>query len=281
MDVIHVGLYGGKSIFGGREQPLTVDVLRCDRYNKCSYYKNKTCLKVRSFLGIRCKYGERQSIKGYTSRAKKYYEFKSKWDSHEKKSELKYPETKLGVVDDYVVIPYPYIAIEEKDDGEVIVSLEHLSTRSNWISLKNFTPSLINEICSHKPRAMMGGEIKDFQKKYVPLFLAHLKETLPDKYAEFVKQFPKYDTEIDYVGRTAYLKTINPSVVCYQSERYPNLNEEWYWNGEILTFENGYASSVNITKGYDILEFKIKPSDKSQIVISDNKQVNENTIFVD
>lgn len=49
--IIDVKLYGGKSIFGGREKPLEAVVLSCDKSDKCSYHKNGTCRGVRSFYG--------------------------------------------------------------------------------------------------------------------------------------------------------------------------------------------------------------------------------------
>lgn len=78
---------------------------------------------------------------------------------------------------------------------------------------------------------------------------------------------------MDYVGRKALLKTIEPSVIHDKSDRYPNLNSQWYWNGEFLTYKSGYVSSVSVIKDYEIDEIKLKPSDKTVVEISSNEQV--------
>ena len=78
MNKINVNLYGGKSLFGGKESPLEADEIYCDRADKCSFYADDKCLRCRSFLAPVCKFGKNSVIKGYTSRATKYYDFKEK-----------------------------------------------------------------------------------------------------------------------------------------------------------------------------------------------------------
>lgn len=278
MDIINVALYGGKSIFGGKEEPLIAEIIYCDKYKKCSYYRNNTCLNV----GFKqCDFGYIEKVKGYTSRAKKYHEFKSRWMKHEKYNKLKLANKKLGIIDDVVVIPYSYFTINEKEDGDIEIFTNPFIHKLNFIKLEKLTTKLIKRICDYKPTSLFGKEIKDYKRKCVPLFLSHLKEILPDKYSEFISNYPKYADRINYVGRIAYLKTINPSYVCYRSETNPELNEKWYWDGEYLHFIEGHVSKVFVTDNYEVIEFKLKPSDKSTIVITDNEQVNENTIFVD
>jgi len=127
----------------------------------------------------------------------------------------------------------------------------------------------------------MGGVITDYQNKIVPLFLAHLKEVMPDKYEELGKENQELIKEVNYVGRKALLKTIAPSDIFYESSSYPQFNEKWYWDGEFLTYSSGHVSSFNITKNYAIAEIKITPSDKSIITISSNEQVTNETVFID
>lgn len=281
MDIINVDLYGGKSIFGGKETPLEADIIYCDKYNSCSYYKNGQCLNVRSFLSSRCKFGRVQNVKGYTSRAMKYHAFKSEWRGHEKYNKLDYPSKKLGLIENIVIFPYPHIQINELENGELKISDPCWGSNIAFIDYSKFTVEFIHKICTFRPNAMMGGEIKSYQNEIVPLFLAHLKEIFPNKYEEYTRKHEGYVKEINYVGRKALLETIKPSYVHYKSPNYPKFNEEWYWDGEFLTYKKGYVSSFNITKDYEILDIKIKPSNKSTIQISDNKQVSEKTIFID
>jgi len=280
MEVIHVGLYGGKSIFGGRETPQRAELISCDRFQQCSYYKNNQCLNVTVPFGTRCKYGKINVEHGYTSRAKKHYDFDHKYKTHEKYHKLNHPPTKLGLIGEDIVFPYPFIVITTKEN---VVRIEGpgLGSSIAYIPIEQFTIDLIHRICTFKPRALTGGIIKKYQSETAPLFLAHLKEILPDKYAEYAKKHGLTEKEINYIGRKALLKTIKPSDVLYESRNYPNLNEKWYWDGEVLAYKSGHVSGFNVTKDYKIAEIKLIPSDNSTVTISDNEQVSEKTVFID
>lgn len=58
MDKININLYGGKSIFGGRETPLNADITYCDKYKECSFYKKGKCFCA-GRIGPNCKYGKK------------------------------------------------------------------------------------------------------------------------------------------------------------------------------------------------------------------------------
>ena len=47
---INVMLYGGKSIFGGKETPIEADEIFCDRASECTFYKENKCLRCRAML---------------------------------------------------------------------------------------------------------------------------------------------------------------------------------------------------------------------------------------
>jgi hypothetical protein len=280
--IVNVNLYGGKSIFGGKETPLEASIVYCDRYETCSYFKNNQCLDVRAPFSSGCKYGKVRNITGYTSRAKKYYDFEREWKNHEKYSKLKYPPGKLGVIGDEVILPYPHIYIKENEYGSLTIEGPLLfSNKIAFIDINKFTAGFINKLCTFRPQAMMGGEITSYQRETVPLFLAHLKEVMPDKYAEVKSKYPGLVKGINYVGRRALLNTIKPSHVFYKSRQYPQFNEDWYWDGELLRYSNGYVHDFNVTKDYEAIEIKIKPSEKSVITISNNEQVTDGTVFID
>lgn len=282
MEVINVGLYGGKGIFGGKETPLEASVISCDKHNECSYFKNGQCMAVRSFLSPSCKFGNVNTVRGYTSRARKYREFKGKWKDHEHYNKLSYPPQKIGIIDGVVVFPYPFIRITKTENGKYVVDDPALFSNSNsYIEIEKFNSDLIYRICSYRPQAIMGGEITSYQKEKVPLFLAHLQEVLPEVYDKFVEAYPKFGRKIDYVGRKALLRTINPSEISYYSRDYPRLTNHWYWDGEFLTYKSGYVSSVSVINDYEVAEFKLKPSDKTTVKISSNEQVTKDTVFVD
>jgi len=277
-EIIDVGLYGGKSIFGGREAPLEASIVSCDKHHECSFFKEGTCLMVRAAFSRGCNYGTRQTVKGYTSRAKKYHQFKNEWESHEQYNKLKHPPEKLGIIGDTIYFPYSFIQINE---DLTIEGPSFGGTRAVYIPRSFFTTDLIKRICAFRPQAIMGGEITDYQKKTVPLFLSHLKEVLPARYKAFKEDYPELVGEINYVGRKALLKTLKPSKVNYISKSYSELNQEWYWDGELLHYQKGYVSNLNMTNDYEVEQFVIRPSDKSTIKITNNDQVQDSTVFVD
>ncbi|PGT89836.1 hypothetical protein [Bacillus thuringiensis] len=281
-NIINVGLYGGKSIFGGREKPLEASVISCDMCNSCSYYKNNQCLSVREAFSSKCKYGTVSTAKGYTKRARKYYTFRDKWEKHESYGKLKAPPQKLGRIGDDVVFPYSHIHIEVKENGEI--KLENPAMFSNpryYIPMGMFTVELIYKLCKFRPQALMGGEIRSYREEEVPLFLAHLEEVLPELYRKFILTYPEYNTKIDYVGRKALLKTIEPSYVYYRSDNYPQFNEKWKWDGEFLVYTGGYVSKFKVASDYEIVEIKLRPTDKTVVEIESNDQVTGDTVFVD
>ena len=198
-----------------------------------------------------------------------------------KYSQLKYPPQKLGLIGDEIVFPYPYIRIIQSENGDIKLSDPGFGSSLAFIKKENFTVELIKRICGFRPHAMMGGVITDYQKKIVPLFLSHLKEVWFDKYEELGKENSELLKEVSYIGRSALLKTINPSDVYYKSSSYPQFNAKWYWDGESLNYSSGYVSSFNIIKDYEVATIKIIPSDKSVITISNNEQVSEETVFID
>ncbi|MCM3131862.1 hypothetical protein M3629_03650 [Paenibacillus polysaccharolyticus] len=279
MTEINVGLYGGKSIFGGKETPLRASIVSCEMFNECSYYKAGTCLAVLSPSSGRCKFGKVSTVNGYTSRARKYSDFQSKWKSHESYGKLKDAPTKLGVINEDVVFPYSFITLKVENET-VTVDGPGFADKNQFIPKNMFNVELIHKLCIYRPQAFFGGTIQSYKDEVVPLFLSHLKEVMPELYAEFTERYPQFK-EIDYVGRKALLKTIAPSKVEFRSKRYPNLNETWDWDGTHLTYQSGYVSRFKVADDYEIVEITIEPKDNTKIIITNNEQVTERTVFLD
>lgn len=279
MTEINVGLYGGKGIFGGKETPLRASIVSCEMFNECSYYKAGTCLAVLSPSSGRCKFGRVSTVNGYTSRARKYEEFKSKWKSHESYGRLQAAPKKMGVIGEDVVFPYSFITLKVENET-VKVEGPGFGERNHFIPKKIFDVELIHKLCTYRPQAIFGGTIQSYRDEVVPLFLSHLKEVVPELYAEFTAKHPEFG-EIDYTGRKALLKTIAPSVVEYKPKGYSQFNSSWKWTGEQLVYEKGYVSSFDVTRGYKIASIVLEPDDDSVITITNNEQVTDHTVFLD
>lgn len=283
MEVIHVGLYGGKSIFSGRETPLEASIISCGMKDQCSLFAQGQCAAIRSIGSSGCKHGKQTVKRGYTSRAMKYHQFKNEWRNHEKYGALESNTKKLAIIGDEVYFSYPYVNLKVDDNGNIAIDGPTLSFGNSvaFIPIENFTKDLIKRICDYRPRAIMGGTIGSYEKEVVPLFLSHLKEVFPKLFAEFTNKYKEYGESINYVGRKAYIHSLEPCDVEDKSGRYPNLNNTWYWDGEHLNYKSGYISSMSIVSHYEIHELKIKPSENATVEITSNDQVTDKTKFVD
>src|SRR5574344_1673195 len=176
MSKINVDLYGGKSIFGGKESPLEADEIYCDRADRCSFYADGKCLRCRGFLAPKCKFGSNSVIKGYTSRAAKYYDFKRKYEKDEFYNKLHYPSELAAVIGDCLYLNLKYTLVRkrtdkdeawEKDVNGYLISEVGFCGGSAFIPIADVTNELLYAIFSYKPCAIMGGIIKDYQSKVV------------------------------------------------------------------------------------------------------------------
>ena len=287
MKVINVSLYGGKSIFGGKETALEAEITSCDKYEVCSLYKIGQCAKVRSMGRFGCEHGSKKIVRGYTSRATKYYSFKQEWENHEMYSKIKSRTKDLAIIDGKLYI-YSMLIMHRFIDGKLVINSCWAKSGHDkpkykdglTVDLKQFETKDLKRICELKPQALFGGVIKSYQEETVPYVLAEIKKMLPDFYQNFIKEYPEHDKEINYVGREAKILTLNYPLIFQVNKDSGNIQSKWEYDGKHLIYISGWISQPNVIKG-DIVEYKYKPSDGMSIEIEDNSWVNENTVFVD
>ena len=280
MKKINVDLYGGKGLFGGRETPLEADEIYCDRSEECTYYKSGKCLRCRSFLAPTCKFGRNNITKGYTSRARKYYTFKSQYQNDEVYSKLKYPNEPVAIMGDTLYIHYRYGTVRKRTEqdkkwvkdveGYIIDTGCYMS--SVFIPLNEVTNTLLFAILSNKPRDIMGEIIEDYQSKIVPDIIQTLKKVAPKIHKDFIEKYPQFDVEPNYIGKHAFIKTmVNGS----------KLEDA---HGNIFILENGklicekYKLSFVPFNG-KIAKMEINVRDDMEYKITSNDQCDENTRF--
>ena len=271
MKKINVNLYGGKNLFGGRDMPLEADITYCDKCNKCSFYKNGTCFNA-GRIKPNCKFGRKETIKGYTSRATKYYDFRNKYRSDETYAKLKEPNTTMGIVDDIVILN---ISCMKLDKNNIPVEDVHFGKDVlSYIQLEHFTPKLIKQICDLRPGPLFENEpIRAYYEEYIPKFLDNLKRNYQNIWNEFISVYPEYDKEINYVGRKAYINTLNN-----KSELKDCHNNTWIIeDDEIVCYKWGTWLPFEGKP----TETRIKITDDMYCEITDNSQVNDNTRFYD
>lgn len=272
MGKINVDLYGGKSIFGGRETALNADITYCEKYKECSFYKKGKCFCA-GRIGENCKYGRKENITGYTSRAIKYNEFKRKYKEDECYAKLNEPNNKIGKIGNTFVINMRYL--HEMEGGGYKIETNAFSHPLIYIPEKDFTNKLIHIICDGKPKTVFGNEIiKSYIEEDVPRFLYELKTEFNEIYKSFTNEYTEYkNKEINFVGRTAYIYSLRDGLELKDKAIFVK-------QGEYLKSITNY-SSVFLPFNAKEAELILKINPKMTIKITDNSQVDENTMFAD
>lgn len=273
MEKINVSLYGGKGIFGGREKPLVAEITYCDKYKECSFYKQGKCFSAGRWKQ-NCKFGRKEKIHGYTSRAIKYHSFRETYTTDDKYNKLDEPNNTIGKIEDVIVLNTGYLHKNEETENYYIDTPwgQHPLI---YIPEKNFTNDLIKLICDAKPKTIFDGkEIESYQKEIVPRFLYELKTEFKEKYDSFVNKYPEYkEKEINFVGRTAYISTLKDG-----SELKDCHNNTWIIeNDEIVC----YKWKTWLPFGGNPSETRIKITDNMTCKITSNEQVQSGTKFAD
>jgi len=280
MEKINVGLYGGKGIFGGKETPLTAKIVYCDKCKSCELYKENKCLNVTAPFSASCKYGQVQSIKGYTSRAAKYSDFRSKYKNDDKYNKLSYPQdfSFVEIGDYYVVnIAYTHIFYKEESDYHYYrkgwnIDTPFIGTSVSFIPKEEFNLELLIKIVNYVPKDFNYKSIRN--DKSVNNFLVEVSKKLPNLYNEFIKEYPQYkDIKTNYVGRYAFINTMVDGSELID----PHKNK--------FILKNGYLYCDNYRLSFlpfnsKVGELKIKVTDEMTYKITDNNQVDENTKYV-
>lgn len=277
---INVNLYGGKSLFGGKESPLEADEIYCERSEQCSFYKNERCLRCRAFLQPHCKFGRNNVHTGYTSRAAKYHDFKRRYTSDDCYNKLSYPSELAGVVDGYLYLNLKYTLVrKKKEENEAwrkvvngyVIESAGLCDGSVWIPVEEATNELLCAVLSYHPTAMMGGEISDYQSKVVPDIMMSLKKYAKEIYDRLISEYPKFDIAPNYVGKYAFIKTMVEG------------SELTDCHGNKFVIKEGKLVGEKIKRGFvpfnGIMDCVVEVDENATYKINSNDQCDENTKF--
>lgn len=294
MEKINVALYGD----GSRDAPTRAEIIQCDHCHECSFYKNKTCVRVTSFFAnTDCLYGKIIREKGFTKRAMKYSSYCSEHRADPMYHQLSRPASHnvLGVIGEYVYIRIPTVEIHERHErdsnwdwsffklpsGKEVAlhvpfgtcypsyilksDLEDIS--ENGLLYKIYT-KVPYTIFDHKP-------IKRYQTEELPYLTECLKKQLPELAEKFFAKYPTFNYEVNYVGRKVYLNTLPIGTVLKDSHS----NIFTLADNETLICEDykSYWLPFNCKRG----RLEIKLTGKEIFTIEANDQVGENTKFVE
>jgi len=280
-EIIHVHIYEPHrgSIFGKtpKNERSQLHIYTCEQKDKCDAYKRGQCINVGNVFGSRCPIGKVSKSSGLTQRAQKYCSQINEWQERYKEfySALDSAPKRITKVAEGWMLPYSFMDMNEsipfKAHGGAFVK------GCAFLSDEDFNEDIFNRILNYKPIAMMGGEIKDYQKNVVPKFLHDFKVNYPKEFERLSEdsEIAKAAMEnLNFVGRMAYLKTIKPDVEVTIS------SDIWQWDGEKITRTDVKFMIFEPCK-WESCYAEFKPSDKAIVKITSNDQVCDKTVFAD
>ena len=271
---INVSFYGGESMFSKKETPLIAEIIECCESEKCDLYKENKCLHKTRPFGCLCKYGKKTRVTGYTKRAKKYLEFRKKYANDEVFDKLgSCYNCRIAKIGNDIFFGLAFITINENNR---VCEPSFFDNRADkFIPANQVNNSLLYEICTFKPHNILEHKyIKQYQDEQVPEFLYQMKKRLPKMYNDLISEYPEIEKILpNHIGKRAQIKTLNKN--CYIQDCHKN---KFLFDGENLINEN-YKSYF--LWGNANAYVKIKVTDDMICKITENNQVNENTIFIE
>jgi len=265
LEEINVTMFGGKGIFGGRETRKEAVISSCAFTDDCEALAAGRCASSNPRLDS-CVNMENRTVQGYTSRAMKYGEFVRKWKSHDKYNAVKNGLKRFEHVGNNLIrIDLPHINIEKALNGERGYSAMD-GGKVHYMDKEDFDVEKLKKVMQSYSFALMGGRL-DSKEEKEEMLLA-IKEIDRELYDEYIEET---GTEIDFIGKKAYLNTLKPST---------QLTGGWFWDGEYMSKESRNRVDCGVIFGFGYgTEIKFKPENDSVVEIRSNDWVDDNTKF--
>lgn len=246
----------------------------CTNIEKCEIIKKNSCLGMK-----KCPYSKIVRSIGYTKRARKNSEWiKNKKEIVKNITQKEQPK-KLVEIDDYIYFDYPHWNFDTKNPLLKEYNSGIFSNGKNFIKKEHFNIEFLKAVLERNPQAMFGGSITSYQKEVVPKIKKHLMEELPKLYQELITMYPELKLEkVSNIKRTALLSTI-PNNTTFKYEKF-----ECIIDGEYLIIKEYNSSSLylrEIKLKRRNLDIKTKIEKDDTIVIQNDNQWDNNTIFID
>jgi len=227
----------------------------------------------------KCPYGRVDHETGPTKRANSFRSWiQERKDQYPDVSRLSSPTQKIAFIGEYVYLPYSHMSMNE--NVSFLAKSHAFSNGCAFLPIEDWTLVAVLSIIDFRPQALLGGEIKAYQKEQVPKFLEHLREEDPEMWQKVIAERPELDKEPNYVGRKALLRTLHAPIVW--KTKHDKYNVMWKWDGKRV-YTSSY-DTYNSTWG----EIKLAsvalegiPEEDAEIVVQDNSWVNKDTEFVD
>lgn len=251
-------------------------IYSCNNSDFCDLYKQKKCIQ-KKFFDFGCVYGKINYEKGPTRRSRNFYSWiRNKKELYKDSLDLlTSPENIIAKVGEYFYLPYPHMFLDTS--LPVLEKSTIVSSGKPFIHEQDFTVDLVSALVKHRPIAMMGGEIKDYQKKELPIFLKHLSEQYPELFEKLNKilDLTKYTADFTNIGRKVLLSSLRSGV---EIKPKKDSKEIWVWDGTFLWSTNAYLAFTPVK--FEEHFIKIKPKPDAVIIVTNEEQVDTNTVFI-
>lgn len=230
MKTVKLSVWSNAAYMKSNERERMVAYL-CEYDGKCPMYEIGKCVCEDLFLGwIKCPHARRIQDSGLTKKAKSFGVAARRW-REQYATDIKIENKQLCVCGDYIFLPYPHLDVYGSKVFPDIVA-DHFLLR------ENFDIAHIRRLIHWHPQALMGGYISSYQENEVPKFIRQLHDVFPDIYAEYVKALPEDKERLEsicgsYIGRKAYLKTLNDGAIYIDCH-----HNKWVKHGEYLVCED-------------------------------------------
>lgn len=266
-----------KTLFGQKSGKAVFIEIKCNNNQNCALFENTQCVLCNfSISGFACPYGRESRTIGYSRKAKKFTEFINKYEELSVKSGLRKFDKSVAYIGDYVFLNVTHLALNESLKPFVKKgSIGYFGSSYIYIDKKDFTADFIHDyIINFSPSAMFGGTIEKYKNKFLPDFYKHLNDLDKDLFNEVLIKVPSISEYMSNIGRKAYIATINPNVGTIEIDK-----KLWKWDGERLHQTDNNKTVFILNGKYDELTLKPTSPETLACIITDEEQVNENTLF--
>ena len=254
-----------------QNERASCEVVMCCNSDSCELYKNGYCAFLLGWVwngGKKCPYGIKQHDVGFTPRAKKYRDWiNTQNKKYEGVNQLKsVPKSTMHIVGDYIYLNYERFT----DNNKLPFVQTGWHGGNPFMKMEDFNYNVVELLFKSSTN-------NDILQRFV----IHLKERFPAMFIKLLKEHPDLDwffKKLSNVGRKAKLYTLTPNIGVFKS-KYRDC-DIFKWDGTYLTTENSKNYHDFVCK-WDEIFIKMKPKQDTIVVVTDDKQVNYNTIFID
>lgn len=255
-------------------------IYKCKNTEGCDAFKKGQCINVGNVFGEWCPNGTRSKSQSCTVRAKGHYDQIKSWEEtySDYLNSLKSAPKKITRVNGGWMMPYSHITQNSKVDFKSQGGF--MANGCSFLTDDQMTKENMISIIENRPQAVMGGEIRSYQKESIPKFIFDFNAEYPELFNKLIGDYERAKeilNNMDFVGRKAFINTLKAG--CEVKFTHTKM----HWDGEKLFKEGSQMSCFDPLKDgeFESARFEYIPNDKATIKVTSNDQVCSETRFAD